>query len=151
MVAGCFNSLPFGATVVPGMFRFLFRYAPLSFPMRRLTAATRSTVANAGPISASAGRADTGGQATPVRSTRWENGNGRRHRAHRSRAPHQRCWVAYLRDEQVGDGYVVEFQQGDYTEYHPGAETRSSQGIDRNDAYRRFLEELSTENLTSGS
>lgn len=56
-----------------------------------------------------------------------------------------------LRDEQVGDGYVVEFQQGDYTEYHPGAETQSSQGIDRNDAYRRFLEELSAENLTSGS
>ena len=55
-----------------------------------------------------------------------------------------------LRDEQVGDGYVVEFQQGDYTEYHPGAETRSSQGLDRNDAYRRFLEELSAENLASG-
>jgi hypothetical protein len=56
-----------------------------------------------------------------------------------------------LRDEQVGEGYVVEFQQGDYTEYHPGAETRSSQGIDRNDAYRRFLEQLSAENLTSGT
>jgi hypothetical protein len=55
-----------------------------------------------------------------------------------------------LRDEQVGDGYVVEFQQGDYTEYHPGAETRSSQGLDRNDAYRRFLEELSAENIASG-
>jgi hypothetical protein len=56
-----------------------------------------------------------------------------------------------LRDEQVGDGYVVEFQQGDYTEYHPGAETRSSTGQDRNDAYRRFLEELSAENRTSGT
>ena len=56
-----------------------------------------------------------------------------------------------LRDEQVGDGYVVEFQQGDYTEYHPGAETRSSQGIDRNDAYRRFLEQISVENRTSGT
>jgi hypothetical protein len=56
-----------------------------------------------------------------------------------------------LRDEQVGDGYVVEFQQGSYTEYHPGAETRSSQGLDRNDAYRRFLEEISAENLTSGT
>jgi hypothetical protein len=55
-----------------------------------------------------------------------------------------------LRDEQVGDGYVVEFQQGTYTEYHPGAETRSSQGLDRNDAYRRFLEELGTERLASG-
>jgi hypothetical protein len=55
-----------------------------------------------------------------------------------------------LRDEQVGDGYVVEFQQGDYTEYHPGAETRSSQGLDRNDAYRRFLEELPAENVVSG-
>ena len=55
-----------------------------------------------------------------------------------------------LRDEQVGDGYVVEFQQGSYIEYHPGAETRSSQGLDRNDAYRRFLEEISAENLTSG-
>ena len=47
-----------------------------------------------------------------------------------------------LRDEQVDDGYVVEFQQGTYTEYHPGAETRSSRGHDRNDAYRRFLDEL---------
>jgi hypothetical protein len=54
-----------------------------------------------------------------------------------------------LRDEQVGDGYVVEFQQGDYTEYHPGAQTRSSQGRDRNDAYRRFLEEIGTENPAS--
>jgi hypothetical protein len=54
-----------------------------------------------------------------------------------------------LRDEQVGDGYVVEFQQGSYTEYHPGAETRSSHGLDRNDAYRRFLEELSAGNLPS--
>ena len=56
-----------------------------------------------------------------------------------------------LRDEEVGDGYVVEFQQGNYTEYHPGAETRSSQGLDRNDAYRRFLEELAAENLASGT
>lgn len=56
-----------------------------------------------------------------------------------------------LRDEQVGDSYTVEFQQGDYTEYHPGAETRSSQGLDRNDAYRRFLEELSAKNLSSGT
>jgi hypothetical protein len=56
-----------------------------------------------------------------------------------------------LRDEQVGDGYVVEFQRGSYNEYHPGAETRSSQGLDRNDAYRRFLEEISAQNLTSGT
>ena len=56
-----------------------------------------------------------------------------------------------LRDEQIGDGYTVEFQQGDYTEYHPWAETRSSQGIDRNDAYRRFLEELSAENPAGGT
>jgi hypothetical protein len=56
-----------------------------------------------------------------------------------------------LRDEQVEDGYTVECQQGDYTEYHPGAETRLSQGLDRNDAYRRFLEELSAENRTSGT
>ena len=55
-----------------------------------------------------------------------------------------------LRDEQVDDGYVVEFQQGSYTEYHPGAETRTSQGLDRNDAYRRFLEELPAENVVSG-
>ena len=56
-----------------------------------------------------------------------------------------------LRDEQVGDGYMVEFQQGSYTKYHPGAETRSSQGLDRNDAYRRFLEELSPDNLRRGT
>jgi hypothetical protein len=54
-----------------------------------------------------------------------------------------------LRDEQVDDGYVVEFQQGTYTEYHPGAETRSSRGLDRNDAYRHFLQELAAENPTS--
>jgi hypothetical protein len=56
-----------------------------------------------------------------------------------------------LRDEEVTDGYVVEFQQGTYTEYHPGAETRSSQGLDRNDTYRRFLEELTAENRASGT
>jgi hypothetical protein len=56
-----------------------------------------------------------------------------------------------LRDEQVGDGYVVEFQQGSYTEYHPRAETRSSTGHDRNDAYRRFLNELTVENPVSGT
>jgi hypothetical protein len=55
-----------------------------------------------------------------------------------------------LRDEQGEDGYVVEFQQGDYTEYHPGAETRSSKGQDRSDAYRRFLEQLTAENPASG-
>jgi hypothetical protein len=56
-----------------------------------------------------------------------------------------------LRDEEVADGYVVEFQQGTYTEYHPGAETRTSQALDRNDAYRRFLEELTAENRASGT
>ena len=56
-----------------------------------------------------------------------------------------------LRDEEVADGYVVKFQQGTYTEYHPGAETRTSQGLDRNDTYRRFLEELTAENRTSGT
>ena len=56
-----------------------------------------------------------------------------------------------LRDEQVGDGYVVEFQQGSYTEYHPGAETQSSTGHDRNDAYRCFLDELTVENPASGT
>jgi hypothetical protein len=56
-----------------------------------------------------------------------------------------------LRDEQVADGYVVEFQQGTYTEYHPGAETRSSTGQDRNDAYRHFLEEFTAENPASGT
>ena len=56
-----------------------------------------------------------------------------------------------LRDQQVEDGYVVEFQQGSYTEYHPGAETRSSTGDDRNDAYRRFLNELTVENPASGT
>jgi hypothetical protein len=56
-----------------------------------------------------------------------------------------------LRDEEVADGYLVEFQQGTYTEYHPGAETRSSQGLDRNDAYRRFLEGLAAGNPTAGT
>jgi hypothetical protein len=55
-----------------------------------------------------------------------------------------------LRDEEVGDGYIVEFQQGSYTEHHPGAETWVSQGSDRNDAYRRFLEEVAGENLSGG-
>jgi hypothetical protein len=46
---------------------------------------------------------------------------------------------------------VVEFQQGTYTEYHPGAGTRSSTGQDRNDAYRRFLDELAAENRAGGT
>jgi len=47
-----------------------------------------------------------------------------------------------LREEHVADGYVVEYQQGSPTGFHLRAETRTSKGEDRNDAYRRFLEEL---------
>ena len=47
-----------------------------------------------------------------------------------------------LRDEQVPDGYVVEYQQGSPSGYHLRSETRMSRGSNRNDAYRHFLEEL---------
>jgi hypothetical protein len=47
-----------------------------------------------------------------------------------------------LRDEHVADGYVVEFQHGPPDGYHLRAQTRTSKGIDRNDAYRHFLEEI---------
>ena len=47
-----------------------------------------------------------------------------------------------LRDEQTPDGFMVEFQRGDYSEFHPGAETRMVYGADRGDAYRRFLDDL---------
>ena len=48
-----------------------------------------------------------------------------------------------VRDEEVPDGFEVEFQQGSPVEFHPGAATRTVRGADRNDAYRRFLETLS--------
>jgi hypothetical protein len=47
-----------------------------------------------------------------------------------------------LRDGLSPDGHVVEFQQGSPIEFHPGAETRTTVGHDRNDAYRRFLDEI---------
>ena len=50
-----------------------------------------------------------------------------------------------LRDGLAPDGHVVEFQQGSPVEFHPGAETRTSTGHDRNDAYRRFLDALAVE------
>jgi hypothetical protein len=56
-----------------------------------------------------------------------------------------------VRDDQVGDGYTVEFQRAPAAEFVPGAETRSSSGSDRNDAYRRFLDELAAENPAASS
>lgn len=50
-----------------------------------------------------------------------------------------------LRDEEVANGHEVEFQQGDPGNFHPGAEIRTVWGQDRDDAYRRFLESISTE------
>lgn len=47
-----------------------------------------------------------------------------------------------VRDEQIPDGHSVEFQQGDPTEFHLKSAIRNVEGSDRNDAYRRFLEEL---------
>jgi hypothetical protein len=47
-----------------------------------------------------------------------------------------------LRAEQVPDGFMVELQQGPPTGFHLHSEVRTSQGSDRNDAYRHFLEEL---------
>lgn len=54
-----------------------------------------------------------------------------------------------LRDEQVSDGHVVEFQQGPPDSFHLKAATRTIQGKDRNDAYRHFLEELGVLNSTA--
>jgi hypothetical protein len=47
-----------------------------------------------------------------------------------------------VRDEQIPDGHRVEFQQGDPTEFHLKSAIRTVEGSDRNDAYRRFLEEV---------
>ena len=56
-----------------------------------------------------------------------------------------------VRDDQVGDGYTVEFQRAPAAEFVPGEETRTSSGVDRNDAYRRFLNELGTEDRAAGT
>ena len=56
-----------------------------------------------------------------------------------------------LRDEHAPEGYMVEFQQGTYTVFHPGAATRTSTGQDRNDAYRHFLNELAAEDPVGGT
>jgi hypothetical protein len=47
-----------------------------------------------------------------------------------------------IRDEQTADRFMVEFQRGDFSEFHAGAETRSVYGTSRTDAYRRFLDDL---------
>jgi hypothetical protein len=93
---------------------------------------------------------------TPAACEYWfETSDGRRlmeddtERADLARRISEAGWHI-LRDEQVDDGYVVEFQQGTYTEYHPGAETRSAAGQDRSDAYRQFLEQLAAENPAIG-
>ena len=52
-----------------------------------------------------------------------------------------------VRDDAVEGGYAVEFQRAPAAEFVPGAETRTSTGTDRNDAYRRFLDELTAEDL----
>lgn len=56
-----------------------------------------------------------------------------------------------VRDEEVPGGYEVEFQRGSPEEFHPGAETRTIRGADRNDAYRRFLDELLAGNVAGGA
>jgi hypothetical protein len=38
--------------------------------------------------------------------------------------------------------WPVEFQQVSYERFHPGAESRTSRGRGRNEAYRRFLADL---------
>jgi hypothetical protein len=55
-----------------------------------------------------------------------------------------------VRDDQAGDGYTVEFQRAPAAEFVPGAESRMASGTDRNDAYRRFLNELGAEDLAAG-
>jgi hypothetical protein len=119
--------------------------------MRRPGVSPVLTVATGGPVSASAIGVDAGCEIAPARNTRRETTmDDDTERADLERRISEAGWHI-LRDEQVGAGYVVEFQQGSYTEYHPGAETRSSQGVDRNDAYRRFLDELGAGRLASGS
>ena len=54
-----------------------------------------------------------------------------------------------VRDDQVEDGFTVEFQQAPAAEFVPGAETRTISGADRNDAYRRFLDELAAGDFTT--
>jgi hypothetical protein len=47
-----------------------------------------------------------------------------------------------VRDVHDPDGFTVEFQHAPPTEFVAGAETRTMRGTDRNDAYRRFLDDL---------
>ena len=54
-----------------------------------------------------------------------------------------------VRDDEVEGGYTVEFQRAPTAEFVPGAETRTSSGVDRNDAYRRFLQELGAGDVVS--
>jgi hypothetical protein len=54
-----------------------------------------------------------------------------------------------VRDDQVGDAMTVEFQRAPAAEFVPGAETRTVSGTDRNDAYRRFLDELAAGDLST--
>jgi hypothetical protein len=54
-----------------------------------------------------------------------------------------------VRDDEVEGGYTVEFQRAPAAEFVPGAETRTSSGADRNDAYRRFLQELGAGDVVS--
>ena len=54
-----------------------------------------------------------------------------------------------VRDDEVEGGYTVEFQRAPAAEFVPGAETRTSSGVDRNDAYRRFLQELGAGDVVS--
>jgi hypothetical protein len=56
-----------------------------------------------------------------------------------------------VRDEQIPDGHRVEFQQGDPTEFHLKSAIRMVDGSDRNDAYRRFLEEIGVLQVQAGA
>ena len=50
-----------------------------------------------------------------------------------------------LRDVHAPEGYEVEFQHAPHASFVPGAEIRLCRGKDRNDAYRRFLDELAAD------
>jgi hypothetical protein len=54
-----------------------------------------------------------------------------------------------VRDVPDQAGFTVEFQHAPPTEFVPGAETRTSQGLDRADAYRRFLDDLAAEGIAA--
>jgi hypothetical protein len=80
----------------------------------------------------------------------WDMDEGYDERSDLERRISEAGWHI-VRDDEVQGGYTVEFQRAPAAEFVPGAETRTISGTDRNDAYRRFLEEVAPEDIAAGT